>query len=123
MNSLQTSLISIHFLKDPNDFDFENAWSEEIKSIIPKEIQYLEIDNFSDSVTLNYANQLIKSEKLIILVLGKETAPLGKANSILNQTIRHPNIKLFSINEIQCIKPFMIKHKGKLINNLKEIEF
>lgn len=116
MDPLNTSLIIIHFLKEANDFDFENTFANQIRSVLPTSTNFLEMDNFSDAITLNYASELVISKNLTIILQGEEEALLGKAASILNQTIRHPHLKLLALNEIQATKPYMTRHVGKVIS-------
>lgn len=116
MSQHPSSLIIIHFLTDANAFNFESSLVNQIKEVIEPETNILEMDNFSDAVTLSYASDLVKSEKLTILFTGEESATLGKASTILNQTIRHQNLKLLALNDIQAAKPFMTRIKGKIIN-------
>lgn len=116
MKGKSTNLILIHFLNDIHKYDFENDLSRTIKEVLPKETGFLEVDNFSDPVSLSYASDLTKGDQLIIVVAGDPEAPLGKAMGLLNQTIRHSNVLLYALNEIKCIKPFMVRHQGKVID-------
>ena len=109
-------MIIIHFLTDAHAFNFEDSLVNQIKEVIGSETNILEMDNFSDAVTLSYASDLVKSEKLTILLTGEESATLGKASTILNQTIRHQNLKLLALNDLQAAKPFMIRMKGKIVD-------
>jgi hypothetical protein len=121
MKGKSTNLILIHFLNDIHKYDFENDLSRTIKEALPKETGFLELDNFSDPVTMSYASDLIKGDNLIIVTAGDTEAPLGKAAGLLNQTIRHPKVTLLALDEIKCIRPFMIRHQGKVIDK-RELE-
>ena len=116
MSQHPSSLIIIHFLTDAHAFNFDDSLVNQIKEVIGSETNILEMDNFSDTVTLSYASELVNSEKLTILFTGEESATLGKASTILNQTIRHQNLKLLVLNDIQATKPFMIRMKGKIVD-------
>ena len=125
MSQHLSSLIIIHFLTDAHAFNFNDSLVNQMKEVIGSETNIFEMDNFSDAVTLSYASDLVKSEKLTILLTGEESATLGKASTILNQTIRHQNLKLLALNDLQAAMPFMIRMKGKIINRNelnKEIE-
>ena len=122
MKGKTTNLILIHFLKDIHKYDFENVLSRKIKAVLPKETGFLELDNFSDPVSLSYASELIKGDHLIIVAAGDADAPLGKAGGLLNQTIRHTKVTLWALNEIKCIKPFMVRHQGKVVGENELLE-
>lgn len=117
MSQHPSSLIIIHFLTDAHAFNFDDSLVNQIKEVIGSETNILEMDNFSDAVSLSYASDLVKSEKLTIILTGDESATPGKATTILNQTIRHQNLKLLALNDIQATKPFMIRMKGKIITS------
>lgn len=116
MSQHPSSLIIIHFLQSANAFDFDDSLVNHLKPVLDPETNILEMDNFSDAVTLNYASELAKSDELIIVLVGDENAPLGKASIILNQTIRHQNMRLLALNDIQAARPFMIRMKGKIVD-------
>ena len=78
-------------------------------------MDFFELDNFSDPITLNYASELIKADQLWIIAAGEPDSPLGKTSSFLNQTIRHQQVTMLMLSDIKCIKPFLIRHEGRFV--------
>ncbi|WP_421875072.1 hypothetical protein [Marinoscillum sp.] len=115
MKGESKALILIHFLNDLHKYDFENQLGTEIRSMLPEDMDFFELDNFSDPITLNYASKLIKADQLWIIAAGEPDSPLGKTGSFLNQTIRHQQVTLLTLSDIKCIKPFLIRHEGRLV--------
>ncbi|MEQ8471560.1 MAG: hypothetical protein RIC35_10255 [Marinoscillum sp.] len=122
MSHISHTYILLHLLSDPNQYDFDNTLELEIRSSIEDQAVLYTCDNFSDSVTLSYVSDLLKAEKVTIICdLSEGITTAGKLASIFNQLIRHPNVRLFVNREALFLKPYMIRLKGIVYTEVREV--
>lgn len=121
MSHISHSYILIQYLEDAHQYQFENELEIEIKSRLEENEVLFTLDNFSDSTSLHYTGELLKAGKVTIICDFKSDTALGKTNAILNQAIKHPDVRLFSNQDNKVLKPFMIRLKGKMYKNVEEI--
>lgn len=79
------------------------------------------VDNYSDSISLSYIAELLKAPSVTIVCDIQSEKNLGKIASILNQAVRHPDLKLFVNVEVPQLKPFMVQLAGSVFHDVDEI--
>ena len=119
MNDQNHTIIFIHFLTDPACFDFENPLEQKVRTEKKEGDVLYSLDNFSDSLTLHYAKQLIKDSEQITVICQVQGAdvPSGGAFSLLNQLIKKKDARLFCNMDYPPMKPMMIRLKGKVFSS------
>lgn len=83
------------------------------------------LDNFSDATTLAYARNLIQNatELLFVLNFQDRDATPGPIPGLLNTALQKPNAQLLTNWAAPFLKPFLVRFRGKVSENLTVSEW
>lgn len=113
----------IHFLENPQDFEFDNLLDESIRAHAGSEDILLTADNFSDAFTIQQYQKAVENsaEMTVICSFANERVSLGVGLTLLNALIRKPNVKLLTNLLHPKLKPFMVRLGGGDYSDVNEM--
>ncbi|MFK7899377.1 MAG: hypothetical protein AB8B61_01330 [Cyclobacteriaceae bacterium] len=94
MSEHQKGIVHIHLL-DKIKYNFDTSFSSVLKNK-PVEVAYYEIDNFSDAISLLYAEQFIESviELKVFITADSERASVAKLNALFHRIGKKEHLEI-----------------------------
>lgn len=123
MKTQPRAIILLQYLSDKNDFSFSSPLLTNLREHSGQDDVIFSADNFSDQITVHYANSLIDLEQEVLIICDLEGCENPGSNlSILNHAVRKKkNVKLYSRGTPAMLRPFMKFLKGVTFSRDEEV--